>query len=226
MKPGDTPGRIVETYGRCDAATQMVRDLMQILPPSEWQTWARQMMDRDLLADDEWWAALQRRRRRFAGRPVRPSDMPSYSTRMTAGSHLMMAHYGRAHEPETDPVADDLHHASGRFRAWDYREAQAVAYQRSGGLCEADGIHHRNCPGDSALHLDQFVTHHIYPREVAKRDGMADDPLVDHPGNLLHLWNGHTRKGAGGCHGRIHTERGLARDLGYLARDLSHVTGG
>lgn len=223
MKDGDTPDTIVITYGRCNAALELVTDLMQVVPPAEWHPLARRMLDRELLADDQWWGALQRRRRRKAGKALDPGDIPSGATKLTAGHLLLAAVIGRDLEQTDDPVMDDLYHASGRFREYDYPEAQRIAYRRSGGLCEADGIHHRNCPGDDSAAPDQFITHHIYPRERAKRDGLEGDPLVDHPTNLLFIWNGLTRKGAGGCHGRIHTERGLSHDLGHLRRDLGHV---
>lgn len=226
MKDGDSPEVIVITYGRCDAAAEMVQDLMAVVPAAEWRTLARRMMDRDLLADDEWWGALQRRRRRIAGKPLKPSDLPSYSTRVTIGHLLMAADDGRAWTPPIDPIVDDYRHASGRYRKWDYADARLVAWDRSGGFCEADGLHHRGCPGDLKHAEDQTVTHHIYPREVAKREGLQNDPLLDHPGNLLVVWNGLTTKGAGGCHGRIHTERRVARDLGLLARSLDHVAPG
>ncbi len=224
LKDGDTPATIVVTYGRCNAAMEMVQDLMAVIPVAEWHTLARQMMDRDLLSDDEWWAAVQRRRRRIAGRALKPSDLPSYSTRMTAGHLLLMAHLGADYDPtDDDPVVNGHHHASGRVRVYEYAEARQIAWDRSGAMCEAEGLHHKNCPLDLSQHETTTVTHHIYPREVAKREGLADDPHVDHPGNLLVVWNGTTSLGAGGCHGRIHTERGLARDLGHLARSLAHV---
>lgn len=226
MKDGDDPATIVITYGRCNAAMEMVADLMDVIPPGEWRTLSRQMMDRDLLSDDEWWAALQRRRRRIAGRALNPSDMPSYSTRITAGHHLHAAWLGSIHQPADDPAVDSHHHVSGRVRVYDYREARAIAWERSDGICEAEGLHHRNCPRDLVNHQDQTVTHHIYPREAAKREGLTDDPHLDHPSNLLVVWNGSTSLGAGGCHGRIHTERGLARDLGLLSRSLAHVAPG
>lgn len=227
MKDGDSPDTIVITYGRCNAALEMVQDLMQVIPVAEWQSLARQMLDRDLLSDDEWWAALQRRRRRIAGRPIKPSDLPSYATRMTAGHFLLAAWLGDQHtfDSMSDPIACDYYHASGRIRKYEYAEAAAIAWARSGGYCEADGLHHKNCPGDLIKVEHEAVTHHVYPREVAKREGLKGDPLIDHPGNLLVVWNGHG-SGAGGCHGRIHTERSLARDLGHLARSLAHVAPG
>ena len=225
MKDGDSPATIVVTYGRCHAAMEMVDDLFAVVPVAEWRPLALRMLDRELLADDEFWAAVQRRRRRIAGRPIRPSDLPSYSTRLTAGHLLLAACHGRDFAHTDDPLADEHRHVSGRVRVYTYDEARRVAYRRSEGLCEADGLHHRNCPGsiDAATSPDTFRTHHLYPRERAKRDGLLDDPLLDHPGNLLVVWNGHTGQGAGGCHGRIHTERELAHELGYLQRSLSHV---
>lgn len=222
MKDGDTEATIVITYGRCHAALELVADLLDVVPPAEWHQLARRMLNRDLLADDEYWGALQRRRRRKAGKPIDPADIPSASTKLTAGHLLLAAHLGRTHEIGDDPAVDELYHESGRFRAYSYDEARRIAYVRSGGLCEADGLHHRNCPSDDTAHPEQFVTHHVYPRERAKRDGLDGDPLVDHPTNLLVVWNGYG-SGAGGCHRRIHTERRLATELGYLARDLSHV---
>lgn len=225
MKNGDSADTIVVTYGRCHAALELVQDLMQVIPADEWGELARRMLDRDLLADDEWWGALHRRRRRTAGRPIDAHDIPSASTKLTAGHLLLAAHLGRTHETAPDPVVSATHHESGRIRVYEYGEARRIAYARSDGRCEADGLHHKNCPGDDAITPAEFVTHHIYPRERARRDGMIDDPLLDHPANLLVVWNGLTRKGAGGCHGRIHSERRLATELGYLRRDLSHVVG-
>lgn len=227
MKDGDSPDTIVITYGRCNAALEMVQDLLDVIPSAEWHSLARQMLDRDLLSDDEWWGALQRRRRRIVGRALKPSDLPSYSTRMTAGHLLLAAWLGDQHtfDSMTDPVVCDYYHASGRARKYEYAEAASIAWSRSGGYCEAEGLHHRHCPGDLQPVEHEAVTHHIYPRETAKREGLTGDPLIDHPGNLLVVWNGHG-SGAGGCHGRIHTERALARDLGHLARSLNHVAPG
>lgn len=223
MKDGDSPDTIVITYGRCHAALELVSDLMNVVPPAEWHQLARRMLDRDLLVDDEnFWAPLQRRRRRKLGKPIDPADIPSASTKLTAGHLLLAAWLGHSHETVDDPPVDELYHESGRFRAYSYDEARRIAYRRSEGLCEADGLHHSQCPGNDTAHPEQFVTHHVYPRERAKRDGLDGDPLVDHPANLLVVWNGYG-SGAGGCHWRIHTERRLSTELGYLARDLSHV---
>lgn len=223
MKDGDSPDVIVITYGRCNAALELVADLLAVVPPAEWQTLARRMLDRELLVDDEnFWAPLQRRRRRNLGKPIDPADIPSGSTKLTAGHLLLAAWLGYQHQETDDPPVDDLYHESGRLRVYEYDEARRIAHQRSGGMCEADELHHRNCPRDDRANPEQFVTHHIYPRERAKRDGLEGDPIVDHPANLLVVWNGYG-SGAGGCHWRIHTERRLATELGYLARDLSHV---
>jgi hypothetical protein len=90
-----------------------------------------------------------------------------------------------------------------------YADARAVVWRRAGGRCEAEGLHHADCPGWSQGREWQFVTHHVLPRS-------ANGP--DEPANLLLVWNGLTGLGAGGCHGRIHAEARRAVDLGLLAR--------
>lgn len=76
--------------------------------------------------------------------------------------------------------------------------------------CEAIGLHHPDCPGRAGGHdTGAFVTHHVHPRA----EGGADDV-----GNLRFVWNGLTPFGAGGCHGRIHTETRRAIALGLLTK--------
>lgn len=222
---GDDPDVVVISYGRENAAVELVTDLLGIVPPAEWRTLALSALDRELLGDDEFWAALQRRRRRIAGRAIRPGDLPSLSTRVAVAHQLLVADMAYKVRPDAMEPADAVRTVSGRVRHYEYTDARRIAYRRSEGRCEAAGLHHRECPGtvDGARSPDTFITHHIYPRERAKQDGMLDDPLLDHPGNLLVVWNGHTGLGAGGCHRRIHTERALAHELGYLQRDLDHV---
>ena len=85
--------------------------------------------------------------------------------------------------------------------------------------CQAKGLHHRDCPGE--IHpatVNTFSVHHRYPKERAKRDGFTGD--IDAQHNLLAVWNGTTGLGAGGCHGRIHSERRKAKDLGLLLDDF------
>lgn len=219
---GDHPDTIVVTYGRCNKALELVTDCLAVWPPTEWRQLAMRMLDRELLADDEWWFALERRRRTARGLAANPSDLPSYSTRVTAGHLLMAAHQG--HESATGSQADIAPvRPADQLETYDYQTARRIAYQRSGGVCEADGLHHRHCPRNDTGAEDQFITHHVYPRARAKRDGLHGDPIVDHPANLLVVWNGHTRLGAGGCHGRIHREQAAAKRLGLLADDLQHV---
>lgn len=223
---GNHPDLIVVTYGRCNAGLDLAQDLMAIHPPSEWRPLALQMLDRDQLAEDRWWAALQRRRRRNQDKPLSAQDLPSYATRITAAHALMAAHLGRAHQPDPHHGLMDPAPPAGEDQRWEYPDAQRVAFLRAAGRCEAEGHHHKRCPQDfdpESPDVFQFVTHHIYPRERAKRNGHPDHPLLHHPANLLVVWNGYTRKGAGGCHGRIHSERTRAHELGFLAKDLSHV---
>lgn len=91
-----------------------------------------------------------------------------------------------------------------------YRETRHDRARLADYVCEAEGLHHPDCPGEwfpPSAGLGYFVTHHVLPFA----DGGSDDV-----GNLRFVWNGWTPFGAGGCHGRIHTRAGLARDLGLL----------
>lgn len=82
-----------------------------------------------------------------------------------------------------------------------YDAAGREAIRRSGGRCEADGIHHLNCPGYGT------VRHHIHEQSKGG---------TDESDNVLWVWGGDTVGGVGGCHGRIGSERQLAIELGYL----------
>lgn len=246
-KQGDHPDVIAITYGRDHRAEQLVDQLLARKPVAEWAPLARRMLDRDLLSDDKFWWSLLALTDRERRKNPEPRQLPSYATRVTAAHQVMVAakvadqlRNGRDPEPRFDATApvDDI-------EIYDYPAAQRIAYARSGGACEADGLHHRNCPGRDDAQPDSgryFITHHIYPREKAKQDikrlrslarhGDVDAAaeaqritnLLDHPANLLVVFNGFTGLGAGGCHGRIHKERTLAKDLGLLAASLDHVS--
>lgn len=212
---GDHPDVVTVTYHRSNAALELVEDLTRIVPPEEWGALSLRMLDKDVLLNEVWWGALQRRRFRALGRPA-PKRHPSLATRVHAGHLLAAVVLGRSWVPPGSPTAP-----AEPLAPWDYREAQRVAWERSGGACQADGLHHQHCPGRPSTHDQerQFVTHHVYPREAAKRDKVPRN-VVDNPANLIVVWNGFTGLGAGGCHGRIHRERTAARRLGLLARTL------
>lgn len=88
MKDGDHPDTIVVTYARCRAATELVAQVCERTPPRDWHGWAARMLDRDLLADDEWWAGLAWLRKDNCGAN---GQLPSYATRVTAGHLLAVA---------------------------------------------------------------------------------------------------------------------------------------
>lgn len=99
-----------------------------------------------------------------------------------------------------------------------YDDARADRWRLCGGWCEADGLHHADCPGALFTPTDYSgpmtlvagaVTHHVLPRAKGGRD---------HVDNLRWVWNGHTGLGQGGCHGRIHAEQRDVHD------DAGHVT--
>lgn len=204
---GDHPDTIAVTYARANAAAELVEDLCALIPRHEWAGLSVAMLDRDLLADDEWWNALQRRRRRTSGRPS-DGPLPSYSTRVTAGH--MLAVSAAALRSSARPVERLT------VEPWPdgYPAARRAAFIASGGACQAEGLHHPDCPGE-VTGPGSFVTHHVYPRELGKREQIPAG-LVDHPANLIVVWNGHTGLGAGGCHARIHARRTAARRLGLL----------
>lgn len=80
--------------------------------------------------------------------------------------------------------------------------------------CEANGLHHKDCPGDmTAENVDQFCIHHT----IRKSDShAADHHRRDDVDLVLVVWNGPTGKGLAGCHNEIHSNQPKARDLGYL----------
>lgn len=88
-----------------------------------------------------------------------------------------------------------------------YQEQRRIAFERSGGRCEAEGLHHKDCTGFAN------ITHHVKPR--------PEGP--DHNSNLITLYNGETPLGAGGCHQLVHQERGSSMRPGK-AVELGLIT--
>lgn len=83
------------------------------------------------------------------------------------------------------------------------------------GHCEATGMHHADCPGTDLGRWD-FVIHHVYRRGHTPPG--VDRDATEH---LRYVWNGPTRLGAGGCHGRLHSHQREAAELGLLYIDRS-----
>lgn len=83
---------------------------------------------------------------------------------------------------------------------------RSEVYRRAGGQCQADGLHHKDCPGQ--LPPLDWSAHHVLPREKGGPDELANLIAVWCPGGL----------GLNGCHGRIHSNRRDAERLGLLAR--------
>lgn len=69
---------------------------------------------------------------------------------------------------------------------------RSTVYARAGGRCQADGVHHPDCPG--VLRAGDWVPHHVWPR------GMGGPDTID---NLIAVWcpGG---LGLNGCHGKCH----------------------
>ena len=95
-----------------------------------------------------------------------------------------------------------------------YHEAKFVRLQANGYRCEADGLHHPDCPsGITNQNADQFAVHHMIRR------GDTDHPWYDYRDDIEFLrvvWNGPTGLGCAGCHGRIHSNQPEARTLDLL----------
>jgi hypothetical protein len=89
-------------------------------------------------------------------------------------------------------------------------ELRAEVFRRAGGRCQADGMHHPDCPG--RLPVDDWSAHHIQPRGKGGADELGNLIAVWCPGGL----------GLNGCHGRLHTRRWDAERLGLLrGRDVA-----
>ena len=102
---------------------------------------------------------------------------------------------------------------NGRVRA-NGLERESVARYR----CEADGIHHPDCPGEAGR-SGHMVIHHVYRRGHTP-EGVDRDAVE----NLRYVWNGATKLGAGGCHGQIHRHVDDAADLGLLHVDRDYCS--
>ena len=85
--------------------------------------------------------------------------------------------------------------------------------------CEANGLHHKDCPGVIGYHNGQFVLHHIWRRSDPTPTNLNRDDVEW----LRVVWNGPTGMGAAGCHGRIHRNQTRARELGLLAPRPVHA---
>lgn len=98
--------------------------------------------------------------------------------------------------------------------------ARAERLMFSGHRCEANGLHHPDCPGvfDGYSHRN-FVLHHIWRRQ----DPVPHNVHRDDVAWLRIVWNGPTGMGAAGCHGRIHRNQPEARRLGLLAPHPTHT---
>lgn len=88
-------------------------------------------------------------------------------------------------------------------------EMRAEVFTRAGGLCQANGLHHKDCPGLLEPGWG-WNAHHVVPRSK----GGADEV-----GNLLALWTGGPL--ASGCHARVHQNPEMARALGLLGRAVT-----
>lgn len=72
------------------------------------------------------------------------------------------------------------------------RSMRDEVLRRAGGRCQAEGVHHPNCPG--VLPWGDWVPHHVWPRSHGGPDTVDNLIAVWCPGAL----------GLNGCHGRCH----------------------
>lgn len=81
----------------------------------------------------------------------------------------------------------------------------------TGYRCEADGIHHQDCPGKITDQVaDQFKLHHMIRKSDTDHPWHADRDDMEF---LRLVWNGPTGMGCSGCHNRIHQDLPKARGL-------------
>mgnify|MGYP003438950536 CR=1 FL=1 len=83
-------------------------------------------------------------------------------------------------------------------------EMRAEVFQRANGRCQAEGLHHPNCPGE--LPPFDWSAHHVQPRSKGGQDKLDNLIAVWCPGGL----------GLNGCHGRCHGSPTMAKALGLL----------
>lgn len=92
--------------------------------------------------------------------------------------------------------------------AW-FTRASISRYQ-----CEAEGLHHDDCPRNIVnSNAKQFAVHHMI------RKGDTDHPWHDDRDDIEFtrlVWNGPTGLGCAGCHGKIHSNQTEARSLDLL----------
>lgn len=82
-------------------------------------------------------------------------------------------------------------------------EMRSEVFRRAGGRCQADGLHHPNCPG--RLPTFDWSAHHVRPRSKGGADELENLIAVWCPGGL----------GLNGCHG-LHRQPRRAELLGLL----------
>lgn len=99
----------------------------------------------------------------------------------------------------------ELKSGARNFRSGVTGELRAEVFRRAGGRCQADGLHHPNCPGK--LPVFDWSAHHVRPRSKGGADELENLIAVWCPGGL----------GLNGCHGRLHDNPALAKSLGLLA---------
>ena len=99
-----------------------------------------------------------------------------------------------------------------------YVETWTERHSIAGGRCEAHELHHPDCPTRTGTDTGVFVLHHVIRRKDKAHPDYSHRDAVE---NLRFVWNGPTGLGAGGCHGRIHSNQRQARTLGLLA-EINH----
>ena len=91
-----------------------------------------------------------------------------------------------------------------RSQGSDMASLRRQVWARSGGRCEAEGLHHPDCPG--VLPVNDWAAHHVWPRQHGGPDEL---------GNLIAVW---APNGIDACHHRIHSNPARATELGLLSR--------
>jgi hypothetical protein len=117
---------------------------------------------------------------------------------LTAGSGVGVNASGLAKRP------GKVKFGAGNFNSGIDGLKRSEVFLRAGGRCQADGLHHRDCPRVLDPIRD-WAVHHVRPRSKG-----GSDELV----NLIAVWA--PTLGASGCHSRIHQNPKLATGLGLL----------